>query len=169
VGGPGKEFWVFGTNYENEQRAKRENTYERAAWRIEVTPKVPSAEDYFLNVMQVSDTDSNEKLEVRKIEGDKVTGVGISDRIVLFSSISGKLGGRFSFSVGADGSHKILINDLSPGTWQVLKDNQVVSTSKVTPESGTLYFEGGRGEYTVRMTMTPAMAGSGNFLMNPQQ
>ena len=159
VGGPGKEFWVFGKNWENEQRTQRENTYERAAWRIEISPKVPSTEDYFLNVMQVSDADSDEKLKVQKIEGNKVIGVSISNRIVLFSSISEKLDGSFSFSVGAEGSHKILVTDLSPGTWQVLKDNKVVSTSKVTPESGTLYFEGGQGEYSARMSMTPAMAG----------
>jgi heparin/heparan-sulfate lyase len=158
VGGPGKEFWVFGTNWENEQRTSRENSYERAAWRIEVTPRIPSEEDYFLNVMQVSDANSNEKLDVRKVEGDKVTGVQISDRIVMFSRASEKIEGRFTFKVRDEKSYKILLTDLSPGTWQVLRDNKVVSTVRTCVEAGTIYFEGGKGRYTVRMIMLPELS-----------
>jgi heparin/heparan-sulfate lyase len=158
VGGPGKEFWVFGTNWENEQKTSRENSYERAAWRIEVTPRIPSEEDYFLNVMQVSDANSNEKLDVRKVEGDKVTGVQISDRIVMFSRASEKIEGRFTFKVRDEKSYKILLTDLSPGTWQVLRDNKVVSTVRTGVEAGTIYFEGGKGRYTVRMIMLPELS-----------
>lgn len=71
VGGPGKEFWVFGTNHENEIRSSGENTYERAAWRIEISSKKPSPENCFLNIMQVMEN-GIEEIEAKQIEDDKV-------------------------------------------------------------------------------------------------
>ena len=47
VGGPGKEFWVFGKNYPNEMNPPDP---EKGGWRIEVSPVRPSASDRFLNV-----------------------------------------------------------------------------------------------------------------------
>ncbi|GAH53877.1 unnamed protein product, partial [marine sediment metagenome] len=52
VGGPGKEFWVFGENYENEPIGGRDPAGERGKWRIEISPSASVEEDYFLNVMQ---------------------------------------------------------------------------------------------------------------------
>ena len=43
VGGPGKEFWVFGKNYPN---ATVPPDPEVGGWRIEVSPKQPSATDF---------------------------------------------------------------------------------------------------------------------------
>ena len=150
VGGPGKEFWVFGTNYGSEPTYKRENSYERAAWRVELSPKVSASEDYFLNVMQVMDNDNDQKLNVKRIDGDKVVGVQISDRVVIFSKSSEVMERVFTFSINDDGNYKILVTDLFPGTWQVLKDNKVVIPSiLVKSDDGILYFEGTKGEYTL--------------------
>ncbi|MBM3859610.1 MAG: heparinase [Verrucomicrobia bacterium] len=86
VGGPGKEFWVFGTNYPNEPDKKAlrrtkssENIAERDGWRVEVSPKTASAEDLFLTVMQVG-----ERLPVKLIEAGDRVGCQIGNRSVLF-------------------------------------------------------------------------------------
>ncbi len=150
VGGPGKEFWVFDRNYENESRDKSgESTYERAAWRIEISPKIPAQENYFLNVMQIMENDGR-KLTIRKIEGDRITGVRISDRIVFVSKTSEGIDSSFTFPIQEEGNFKILLTDLVPGTWQVLRDNKVVIPSaSVKGDDGVIYFEGTKGKYTV--------------------
>ncbi len=52
VGGPGKENWVFGTNYPNDAVAPYlDNANERGAWRVEVSPVAPAVTDNFLNVI----------------------------------------------------------------------------------------------------------------------
>ena len=150
VGGPGKEFWVFGRNYENESRDKSgESTYERAAWRIEISPKIPAQENYFLNVMQIMENDGR-KLTISKIDGDGITGVRISDRIVFVSKTSEVIDSSFTFPVQEEGKFKILLTDLVAGTWQVLRDNNVVIPSaSVKEDDGVIYFEGTKGKYTV--------------------
>ncbi len=57
VGGPGKEYWVFGTNYANdiEPRQLARSSLEPGEWRIELSPIGASSEDLFLTVMQVSE------------------------------------------------------------------------------------------------------------------
>jgi hypothetical protein len=149
VGGPGKEFWVFGTNYESEPRHTREHSYERAAWRIELSPKRPARENYFLNVMQVMDS-NEQKFNVKKVDGNNIVGVCISDRIVFFSESFERIGTSISFSIKEEGDFKILITDLETGTWQILKNNKIVIPSAfVKGEDGVLYFEGTKGEYTI--------------------
>jgi hypothetical protein len=85
VGGPGKEFWVFGTNYPNEPRDNHDEANERGAWRVEVSPKKAAKEDYYLNVMQVADRNHKKMHEVKHIDGKYITGVQIADRIATFS------------------------------------------------------------------------------------
>jgi hypothetical protein len=47
IGGPGKEYWVFGTNYANDVApARRERTsMETGAWRLELSPQAEASED----------------------------------------------------------------------------------------------------------------------------
>lgn len=150
VGGPGKEFWVFNKNYDNESTDKTgESTYERAAWRIELSPKIPAQENYFLNVMQIMEN-NGQKLSIKKIDGDRITGIRIADRIVLVSKTCEGIDASFSFSVREEGNFKILLTDLLPGTWQVIKDTRIVIPEAfVKREDGVLYFEGTNGKYTI--------------------
>ncbi len=150
VGGPGKEFWVFGKNYENESRDNTgESTYERAAWRIELSPKNPEPENYFLNVMQVMGKNT-QKLDVIKIDGENVIGVQLSDRVVIVSKNFEKLNTTFGFSLTGKGNVKILITDLLRGSWQVMKNDQlVIPEANVELIDGLLYFEGTNGKYTI--------------------
>lgn len=144
VGGPGKEFWVFGTNYPNIPANDPAN--ERGEWRIELSPKKPSCEDLFLNVMQVADNSQKNFHEVGLIDTGEVIGVGIADRIVTFSKDGGRVSMPFTVNTGGK-SVKFLLTDLLPGTWQIQKDGKVFEPAVLAGANGIIYFEGPAGEY----------------------
>jgi heparin/heparan-sulfate lyase len=150
VGGPGKEFWVFGQNFENEPTRGRDPAGERGAWRIEITPSAPAQEDYFLNVMQVMDNDHKERLEVSLIEGNKATGVQIGDRAVVFSKDVKVTDMPVTFEIKGEDNFDILLTDLAEGTWQVLRNGKVwIPAVAVQHQDGTLYFKGSGGKYKI--------------------
>jgi heparin/heparan-sulfate lyase len=56
VGGPGKEFWAAGKNWDIQTgNLKPENLAMMGQWRVEVSPGSPRTEDLFLHVIQVGD------------------------------------------------------------------------------------------------------------------
>ncbi|MGL4293043.1 MAG: heparin/heparin-sulfate lyase HepB, partial [Bacteroidales bacterium] len=89
VGGEGKEFWVFGTNYKNDN--PNDVARESGDWRVEVSPKNPAAENLFLNVIQVADNSQKELHKARMIDGGRVVGVEIANRIVTFAKDGNEL------------------------------------------------------------------------------
>ncbi|MBP8790514.1 MAG: heparinase II/III family protein, partial [Breznakibacter sp.] len=148
VGGPGKEFWVFGTNYPNEPRPGDDEANERGAWRVEISPKKASKEDYNLNVMQVADNNQKQLHEIKRLDSDRVIGVQIADRVATFSKDGSTIGHPFGISVKGNGTYKFVLTDLLPGTWQVLKEGRVFRPAvMVRGDDGILYFEGAAGEY----------------------
>ncbi|WP_258103481.1 heparin/heparin-sulfate lyase HepB [Marinoscillum sp. MHG1-6] len=150
IGGPGKEFWVFGTNYENEDTFRPDEANERGAWRVEVTPKSAQKEDLFFNVIQVMDNTQQTRLEVNALESDGLTGVSLGDRVVAFSTDTEVIDQPTTFTIRQEGEFNIMINDLLPGAWQILKDGEVfIPGISVNSESGTLYFKGDGGTYTL--------------------
>ena len=127
IGGPGKDFYVFGTNYPNEPRRK-DPANEKGAWRIEICPAAPSEEDIFLNVIQITDNSNDNvypaaMIDARHIAGGRTdmamtcsgtslytgsgewtcgspaTGVMIADRAVFFSRDSSPIGCSFSIDI----------------------------------------------------------------------
>lgn len=149
VGGRGKEFWVFGTNYANDALpARPDDANERGEWRIELSPRFPAAEDYFLNVMQVADNTCNRLNEVKRIDGERIVGVQIADYVVSFSKNSQVLSGKFNITLSGNHSMKFIITDLLPGTWQIKKDGKLfIPASEVRSDDGILFFEGTGGHY----------------------
>ena len=150
VGGPGKEFWVFGENYPNAATTRPDPCNERGAWRVEVTPKKESKEDCFLNVMQVMDN-SVKPLPVQRIDAEKVVGAAIDDRMVFFSRDSRQLTDTFTFEIpkAAGKKVKVLLTDLAEGKWTVSKGKKTIASAKVNDQSGTLYFDAAPGKYVV--------------------
>jgi len=149
VGGEGKEFWVFGKNYENDPTNRPDVANERGAWRVEVSPKNPATENYFLNVMQVMNNTNENVLEVEMIENDWVVGACIKDRIVAFSKTSDVLDQSYTLSVEGEGMFKIMLTDMHEGAWQIQKEGEVFKADvSVEVEDRVLYFEGSAGEYT---------------------
>ena len=147
IGGEGKEFWVFGTNYPNDVPGDTRN--ERGAWRVEISPKKAATEDYYLNVMQVTDNNQQELYTVKKIEDKNIIGVEIADRIITFSKNSEVIDYPFSFTIETDKELNFLISDLHEGIWEIKKDNViVVPNDTVKNGSRILYFKGSAGQYS---------------------
>lgn len=150
VGGPGKEFWVFGENYPNAATTRPDPCNERGEWRVEVTPKTAVAEDCFLNVIQVMDNTVT-PLPVQKIDGEKVVGAAVGGRTVIFSRDGKALSEEFSFELpkAAGKKVKVLVTDLSAGKWTVINGKKIMEQVDVDPESGSLYFTAAPGKYTL--------------------
>lgn len=155
VGGEGKEFWVFGTNYPNAATSRPDPANERGAWRVEVCPSKASVADNFLNVIQVADNDCKDFSAVASVESGTVAGAVVADRVVTFSRDSRPLD-SCAFEVKADkksarDSYKILVTDLKPGRWTVKSSGSTLGVFEVSPESGTLYFDAPAGSFTLAM------------------
>ena len=149
IGGPGKENWVFGTNYPNDAVAPYlDNANERGAWRVEVSPVAPAVTDNFLNVIQVADNRCNKLNAVQRIEDDRIVGVQLADRVVTFARSSEPLQKDFTLTVNGTGTYKFVITDLKAGNWQVKKDGCVfIPLTEVQASDGVLTFEGSAGSY----------------------
>lgn len=148
VGGEGKEFWVFGENYSNKATTRPDIANERGSWRVELSPKRLENENYFLNVMQVMDNNSKNKLKIESFDGENIVGVKISDRIVTFSKTSNLISDTVEFSIKDKGKVKILVSDLSQGSWKVLRNDRVVIPElNASKENHSVYFEGEKGMY----------------------
>ena len=149
VGGPGKENWVFGTNYPNDAVAPYlDNDNERGAWRVEVSPVAPAVTDNFLNVIQVADNRCNRLNAVQRIEDDRIVGVQLADRVVTFARSSEPLQKDFTLTVNGTGTYKFVITDLKAGNWQVKKDGRIfIPLTEVQASDGVLAFEGSAGSY----------------------
>ncbi len=71
VGGPGKEFWAAGRNWdlENRRGLTAENLAMIGRWRLEVSPGSERKEDCFLHVIQVGDQKLDAMDKVERIAG----------------------------------------------------------------------------------------------------
>ena len=81
VGGPGKEFWVFGKDFP--VQVPDSPHAEAGAWRVEVSPRQPAAVDRFLNVMQIMDRDTA-PMPTKLIEAGDASGMLLAGVTVLF-------------------------------------------------------------------------------------
>jgi heparin/heparan-sulfate lyase len=150
VGGPGKEFWVFGENFPNQPRGAHIATAEPGEWRVEVSPRQPAETDYFLNVLQPMEA-SSDRLPVESIQSGEVVGIQVANRVVLFNRESAAIDRPVSFPVRGQGTFGILVTDLAEGTWQVWRDGAIVNPAlSVSASEGTLWLQGPAGNYTLR-------------------
>ncbi|NLF68695.1 MAG: hypothetical protein GX575_06515 [Candidatus Anammoximicrobium sp.] len=98
VGGPGKEFWAAGRNWEIQ--APRLTAEQRALmgqWRVEVTPGQPRSADLFLHVIEVGDQTRRQMRPVEVMQQEGLAGVrlaaGGEDWEIMFRT-QGDLGGH---------------------------------------------------------------------------
>ncbi len=160
VGGPGKEFWVFGQNYANDVDPKRleRSSIETGAWRVEVSPKAAAAEDLFLNVMQVADRQSLVSWPVRVIEAGERVGClleGPDDAWTVLMRRDSRRSAEpvnitLKSGVPGDRIHHVLITDLSPGQWHIQREGSDSGRNiTISEDSGTAWFEGPAGTWTL--------------------
>ncbi len=151
VGGPGKEFWVFGTNFPNSITRGKPEDYELGEWRIEVSPKAPAQEDLFLNVMQITDRQTDAGHAVSLLDGEGVTGAQLASTAVVFQRSSERAAGPVRFRIAGNSRVKVLIADLEPGSWRIFHEGKPVDNGReVTAQGGVLWFEGPPGAYEIR-------------------
>ena len=160
IGGPGQQFWLSHaeTNVVTNEEATLEEDvqkYEAGSWRIEVSPKTQQKTDLFLNVLQVTDADGTQPLDVEYIEGGDYVGAMIKNRVVLFNQ-SGKRShntSNFSFSAvpgSEEESYDVLITDIGADRWKVTSSNGYGINVTVSEEAGTIYLKDVQpGTYTI--------------------
>lgn len=143
VGGKGHEFEVFGENFPTE---RKDYNGEMGAWRVQLSPAKPAAEDVFLNVMQISKTSVGGFMPVKKIESDGVIGAVVGKTAVLFAKDGGLLGGKVKFNV--KGAQNILVTDLEEGVWTIKCGGKVLRESVVvSDEKHCVYFAAQGSDY----------------------
>lgn len=148
VGGAGQEFAVHNPKtlaYDNYpmQPVNTTTTEEPGAWRIEVSPPVPSHSDLFLNVMQVLDAGGQvQPLAAEAVASEQMAGAQIGNRVVLFSKEEADIADSASFTLAAGGAERrVLVTDLSPGFWSVSANGGAATVEhEVVAGQGTLYF-----------------------------
>ena len=156
VGGPGKEFWVFGQNYANDVEPQRlaHSSMENGAWRLELSPKAAAAEDLFLNVMQVTDRRAPARWPVRRLDAGERMGCVIETPdavwVVLLRKDSQRSSRTIEFTVPGQHAAHMLVTDLSPGTWHVRQAGAGATRDvEVSADSGAAWFEGAAGRWTL--------------------
>lgn len=117
--------------------------------RTEISPKKASAEDYFLNVIQVGEADGAEPLDVSLIESSTHAGAVIADRVVLMGKAKDRISSAVSFTVDKAGSYEFTVSDLKAGTWSISRDNGETVSAKVSEDGGVATFSGTEGSYTM--------------------
>lgn len=149
IGGPGQEYSVAGQNFPQAMVAPN-NSGDGATWRVEASPKQAAATDMFLNVMQVLDVapGAAAPVEVEKVETPELVGTGLGDRLVLFSKTGALLAGPFTLAISGEKPVKVLIADVSDGTWQVEPlPARPGSPALVISTRQLLYFNAKKGSY----------------------
>jgi heparin/heparan-sulfate lyase len=156
IGGPGKEFWVFGTNYTNDldpQRLER-GSMEPGAWRIELSPRTAAAEDLFFNVMQVTDRQLPSRLPVRRFDAGNRVGCVIEGPqatwVVLLRGDGQRSAEPVKFAVAGDRPCRILVTDLKPGLWRARREGSTeIRNMMVSEDCGAAWIEGPAGVWTL--------------------
>lgn len=167
IGGEGKEYWVDGKNYN--ATPKNEESDESGNWRVEISPESANTEDYFLNVLTVSDDRENiERLPAELIETDLFYGVKVKDRVALFGKQTGKVSSAFSFEVPSDKELEFEIGNIAKGTWQVSSGSET-KTVNVSERGAVLSFKGRGGSYTVTPVNSQATEKNLNFTDNAKK
>lgn len=147
IGGPEKEYWCDGQNWGSVTQE------DAGCWRIELSPRINSQSDNFLNVLQAMDADYSPKqknLNSTYSENNEYVVVEIKDRIVAEQLSLDKNDKDIVFNIGNPKlNYKVLVTDLKEGVWKV-KNNGIIQTFKVNEKSGTIYFESKGGRFLLQ-------------------
>jgi heparin/heparan-sulfate lyase len=156
VGGPGKEYWVFGTNYANDPDPERvaKGSIETSAWRLELSPQTASAEDHFLTVMRITDRTAPARWPVRRVDIHERTGCLIegpsASWMILLRRDTTRSASPVEFTVAGPGPTRVLVADLVPGRWQARRAGSLETHRlDVAEDSGTAWFEATAGAWTL--------------------
>ncbi len=147
IGGDGKQFMVAGKNYPvNGSLSTYDESMTEYGWgRIEVSPTQANEEDYFLNVMTVSDANTAAAdIESTLIEGDNYAGAVFGARAAVFAKDSAdRIGDGLTFTLPeGNENYKVFVGGLKAGTWSVNGGETQIASE----DGGCIYFNAGAGE-----------------------
>jgi hypothetical protein len=146
VGGPGREFWIEST--QRNYPTTKDGAAEPGAWRIEVSPKVPSRHNMFLNVLTVMDEKASIDTTSRLLSPENLIGASVANFAVFFSH-----GGELlqAAAVTLEGPKKaVLMCDLRPGLWSVNRGGGEAVRVRVDAQGRLIFLDGAKG--LVRMS-----------------
>ncbi len=155
IGGPGKEYWAFGQNFANDQDPGRleRSSMELGSWRIQVSPEGASAENLFLNVMQVTDWRSGRAFPVERVNVGPMVGCRIHgpecDWVVLFRRDGHRADRAVSLHLPGQRPCRILITDLDQGMWRAKRAGGEAVTLRVSGESAAAWLQAKAGEWHI--------------------
>ena len=154
VGGEGKEFYYDGWNY---GAGLKSIVQEAGVWRVEISPSKPSKQDYFLNVIQVSEND--ESIEPLKSElirdDDEYFGLKIKDRAVFMKKDSSLLIKDMTVAASGEGEIMYIADGLREGKWTVNDSNgRTVAECLVEKGHNVASFTATAGEYNMHWDYT---------------
>jgi len=113
IGGPGKEFWANGVNWELNDAVKQQNERQKQKtgkamllgnWRVEVSPGQPRTDDVFLHLIQVGARSLAKMAPAELIERPKAVGLQFAlgnRRVYAVFSTAGKPSGHIRIVDGA--------------------------------------------------------------------
>ena len=117
IGGPGKEFWACGKNWELAPAvaARWKDKALFGNWRMEISPAKPAAEDVFLHLIEVGDKDLRAMSPAELIESEGAVGVrfraGEKTATVMFAT-KGDAAGQIRIEAGG---RPVIEQDLARG------------------------------------------------------
>ncbi len=130
-------FKIGGQNYDPGTKGGK---YEDMRWRMEVSPKDKTIENYFMHAMIVMDEPTAEPV-AEAIESGNLMGAKVLDQIAMFSK-DGTLISQAEFDVeGESDLFKILLCDVAPGKWKIFVDGIEKGEQIASINGQTLYFE----------------------------
>lgn len=116
-------------------RESEENTY-----RLELSPKTPSKEDCFLNVMTVTDAGKEITEKAPLYEAEGFYGTEVKNRAVFFAKDASKPSG-FEYTMPSDEAREFTICGMQSGKYTVTLDGTDKITAYVTEDGGVLSFD----------------------------
>ncbi len=121
------------------------NYDESGTYRIEISPSAASTTDYFLNVMQFSDSDVEEALATTRYDDNDFCGVQIQNKAVFFYKGVSKKDTSFEVKTDGEGYLDYLIAGVAAGEWAVTCGD-ITQTVTVQENTGLLKFSGFAGK-----------------------
>lgn len=166
IGGKWKEFMVNGKNY---PALAKYPSSEIGKYRVELTTKVKKKQDYFLNVMQISD--NNDEIIPLKAEliydDSSFAGVKISDFACFFSKSKQPYKKNISFEIPqSEESLQIIVTGLAEGEWTVECNGEPLSSALVDKEHDAMRFFGKGGSYVLKRRYQPVPVKDLSFSAN---
>ncbi|MFS0727527.1 Ig-like domain-containing protein [Paenibacillus sp. 1P07SE] len=136
--------------------------FEEMKYRLEVSGSESGKNEHFLHAMTVSEEGLPVPAEAALIEAGPAAGAQLLGNTALFSR-SGAAMSEVGFTLPGEGTQKVLVTDLVPGTYLIDRTDRspgdYLQYQTVSPECGCVFFEGNPGDYQVtRTAITPEIA-----------